>query len=53
MREDGVSFEDAMAVVEECYGMSMEEGKELTTTASEIARMKDAYTMSMLPRHSA
>lgn len=50
MREDGVSFEDAMAVVEECYGMSMEEGKELTLTASEIARMKDAYTMSMLPK---
>ena len=28
----------------------MEEGKELSLTASEIARMKDAYTISMLPK---
>ncbi|MGI6687351.1 MAG: alkaline phosphatase [Christensenellales bacterium] len=50
LREDGASFEDAMAVVEECYGLTMEEGKDLTLTASEAARMKDAYTTSMLPK---
>jgi alkaline phosphatase len=50
LREEGKSFEDAMALVTQHYGLTLEEGKDLTLTASEAATLKDAYTMSMLPR---
>ncbi|HHT15476.1 MAG TPA: alkaline phosphatase [Clostridiales bacterium] len=50
MREEGLSFEDAMAIVKESYGLTLEEGQDLTLTATETATLKDAYTMSMLPK---
>ncbi|MGI6653477.1 MAG: alkaline phosphatase [Christensenellales bacterium] len=50
MREDKVSFEDAMAIVAENFGLTLEEGKELTLNAAEAKALKNAFELSMLPR---
>ncbi|NLZ89228.1 MAG: hypothetical protein GX916_06975 [Clostridiales bacterium] len=50
MRDDMVSFEDAMAIVAENFGLTLEEGQELTLNAAETKALKNAFELSMLPR---
>ncbi len=47
MRENGASFEDALAEIEACYGLTTTEGMDLTLTEDELAALEAAYTMSM------
>ncbi len=49
MREDGTGFEDAMAIVAENFGLTLEEGKDLTLTAKEREALLRAFELSMLP----
>ncbi len=49
MRENGTNFEEAMAIVQEYYGLTTEEGKDLTLSAKELESLESAFTLSMLP----
>ncbi len=49
MREEGKTFEEALEIIKNCYGLTTEEGSDLTLTADETARIKNAYLQSMLP----
>ncbi len=47
MREAGASLEDALAAIEASYGLTTEEGQDLTLTADELERIEAAYALSM------
>ena len=49
MRENGATFEDALAEIEKYYGLTTEEGQDLTLTETEIASLTAAFELSMLP----
>ncbi len=47
LRENGTAFEDALAEVEKYYGLTAQEGSDLTLTATELETLRTAYAMSM------
>ena len=49
MRDNGATFEDALAEIETYYGLTTTEGQDLTLTEAELESLKDAYELSMLP----
>ena len=49
MRENGATFEDALSEIEKYYGLTTEEGQDLTLTETEIASLTAAFELSMLP----
>ena len=49
MRADQTNFEDAMAIVAADFGLTLEEGKDLSLTADEHTALQRAYELSMLP----
>ena len=49
MRENEATFEDALAEIEKYYGLTTEEGQDLTLTETEIASLTAAFELSMLP----
>ena len=49
MRDNGATFEDALAEIETYYGLTTEEGQDLTLTEAEIESLKAAFELSMLP----
>ena len=49
LRENGASFEDAMAEVTKAFGLTTEPDQELSLTEDELARMQAAYELSMTP----
>ena len=49
LRESGATFEDALAEIEACYGLTTEEGQDLTLTDADVEALKAAFELSMLP----
>lgn len=49
MRENQATFEEALAVIEKNYGLTRTADRELTLTEDELAKIRDAYELSMLP----
>lgn len=49
MREEKINFEDAMAIVAQHFGLTLEEGQDLTLTAKEREALQRAFALSMLP----
>ena len=49
LRENGATFEDALAEIEACYGLTTEEGQDLTLTDADVEALKAAFELSMLP----
>ena len=49
LRENGASFEDAMAKVKEYYGLTTEPDQALSLTQSDIETLKAAFELSMVP----
>ena len=49
LRESGASFEDALAQIETCYGLTTEPDKELSLTETELDSLKAAFELSMTP----
>jgi alkaline phosphatase len=49
MRESGATFEDALAEIETYYGLTAEEGMDLTLTPAELASLEAAFALSMTP----
>ena len=49
MREERLSFEDAMALAEASFGLTLAEGQPLSLTAREREALEKAYSLSMLP----
>ena len=49
MRDNGATFEDALAEIETYYGLTTEEGQDLTLTEAEIESLQAAFELSMLP----
>ncbi|MDD3410861.1 MAG: alkaline phosphatase [Eubacteriales bacterium] len=47
LRDNGASFEDAMAEIEKCYGLTQTAEQALTLTDAEVESLKAAYTLSM------
>lgn len=50
LRENQATYEDALTLIEENYGLTQTADKELTLTADELAKIKTAYELSMLPK---
>ncbi len=50
MRENGNTFEEALAIIEASYGLTATADQALTLDSSELLKLKDAYTLSMLPK---
>lgn len=49
LREDKASLEDALAAIQANYGLTTQEGQELTLTEEELGRIEAAFELSMLP----
>ncbi len=49
MREDGATFEDALALIEKDYGLTTTPDMDLTLTDTEIASLQAAFDLSMTP----
>ena len=49
LHENGATFEDALAEIEACYGLTTEEGQDLTLTDADVEALKAAFELSMLP----
>ena len=49
LRENGASFEDAMAKVKKYYGLTTEPDQALSLTQSDIETLKAAFELSMVP----
>ena len=48
MRQDKATFEDALAKIQEVYGLTTEADQPLTLNDEELDRIKSAYELSML-----
>ncbi len=48
LRTNGATFEDALAKIQEYYGLTTEQGKDLSLTADDLAALQAAYELSML-----
>ena len=53
MREEGASFEDALAQIQQYYGLTTQQGSDLTLTQTELDSLAEAFELSMLPSESA
>ena len=49
MRDNGASFEDALAEIETYYGLTTEPEQELTLTETELESLRAAFELSMTP----
>lgn len=49
LRDDGASFEDALAEIETYYGLTTEPDQELTLTDTELDSLRAAFDLSMIP----
>uniref|UniRef100_UPI003A8B1A12 alkaline phosphatase n=1 Tax=Anaerotruncus massiliensis (ex Liu et al. 2021) TaxID=2321404 RepID=UPI003A8B1A12 len=49
MRDNGATFEEALAEIETYYGLTTEEGQDLSLTQAELESLQAAYELSMLP----
>ncbi len=49
LAKDNADFDTAMAAVTAAFGLTAEEGQDLTLTADELATLQGAYEMSMTP----
>ena len=49
MREEGASFEDALAQIQQYYGLTTQQGSDLTLTQTELDSLAEAFELSMLP----
>ena len=49
LRDNGASFEDALAEIEQYYGLTTEADQELTLTETELASLRSAFELSMTP----
>ena len=49
LREKGASFEDALAEIKTCYGLTTEADQDLTLTEAELSSLKAAFELSMTP----
>ncbi len=49
MRDNGASFEDALAEIETYYGLTTEPEQELTLTETELNSLRAAFELSMTP----
>ena len=49
LRNDGASFEDAMAEIEAHYGLTATPEQALTLSEAELAKLQDAFAVSMTP----
>ncbi len=47
LKESGATFEDAMAKVEEFYGLTTEEGEALSLTATDVENLRKAWNVAM------
>ena len=50
LRDNGASFEDALAAIETYYGLTTEPDQELSLTEAELASLSSAYELSMIPK---
>ena len=50
LRENGASFEDAMAKVKEYYGLTTEPDQALSLTQSDVETLQAAFELSMVPK---
>ena len=50
LRENGASFEDAMAKVKEYYGLTMEPDQALSLTQTDVETLQAAFELSMVPK---
>ena len=49
LRENGATFEDALGEIEAYYGLTTEEGQDLTLTDADVEALQAAFELSMLP----
>ncbi len=49
MREAGTDFDGALAAIKDAFGLTTEADQDLTLTEDELAKLKAAYELSMLP----
>ena len=49
LRANKATFEDALAKIQQYYGLTPEAGQALSLTADEVAALQAAYTLSMNP----
>ena len=47
LKESGATFEDAMAKVEELYGLTTKEGEALSLTATDVENLRKAWDVAM------
>lgn len=47
LKESGATFEDAMAKVEELYGLTTKEGEALSLTATDVENLRKAWNVAM------
>lgn len=47
LKESGATFEDAMAKVEELYGLTTKEGEALSLTATDVESLRKAWNVAM------
>ena len=47
LKENGATFEDAMAKVEELYGLTTKEGEALSLTATDVENLRKAWNVAM------
>ena len=47
LKENGATFEDAMAKVEELYGLTIKEGEALSLTATDVESLRKAWNVAM------
>ena len=47
LKENGATFEDAMAKVEELYGLTTKEGEALSLTATDVESLRKAWNVAM------
>ena len=47
LKENGATFEDAMAKVEELYGLTTKEGEALSLTATDVESLRKAWDVAM------
>ena len=50
LRDNGASFEDALAEIETYYGLTTEPEQEITLTETELESLRAAFELSMIPK---
>jgi Alkaline phosphatase len=50
MRENGATFDDALAEIEKHYGLTTTPDQDMSLTESDVEKLQAAYELSMLPK---